>query len=489
MSPNDELLQKIGQVRSKWKAFVWMRGLAWVLGLLVAALAIGIYLATAASVPLWVIRAVSLVFAGGMAVAAVWKLILPLRRVPTDTQLAQFVEEKNPGLEQSLVSAVEAINKPKAEHGAFSFLLVKDALDRTKNVRFAETINKKKFNVFAAVNGGLVVAFLIGLFLASLFTPGGIQKLAAVFDPPTLDEMKLTVEPGSRTVPKGSDVDVKAVLSGYDANRGTIHFKYENGKEWSEAAMDVDPTGDNPTYRFRLFNLQEQVSYYVDISGKRSDEYTIKVADLPRVEKMDYTYHYPAYTGLPSKKEENAYDIIALKGTVVEVSITSNQQLKGGRIVFADKKDIPLTPSGDKQVMGKITVDRNATFRIELTNTNGDQPHMGLEEYRMQATDDQKPVVHFVKPGRDYRATNLEEVFTEAKADDDFGIKSLELVFTVNGGKEQKVDLYRNSAGASPKEISGTHTFFLEEFKVKPGDFVAYYAVATDSRNPANVVK
>src|SRR5688572_23063137 len=244
MRPNDELLQKIDQVRSKWKAFVWMRGLAWVLGLLVAALAVGIYLATVTSVPLWVIRTTSLVFLGAMAVAAVWKLILPLRRIPSDTQLAQFVEEKNPGLEQSLVSAVEAINKPKAEHGAFSFLLIKDALERTKNVRFGDTINKKKFNMFAAVNGGLVVATLIGLFLATLFIPDSIDKFfAANFDSPTLDEMTLTVEPGSVTVPKGSDVPVTAIISGYDANRGTIHFLYENSKnnEWTDAAMDVVP--------------------------------------------------------------------------------------------------------------------------------------------------------------------------------------------------------------------------------------------------------
>ncbi len=168
MRQNDELLQKIGQVRSKWKAFVWMRGLAWVLGLLVAALAIGIYLATVTSVSLSVIRNISLLFAGAMAAAAVWKLILPLRRVPTDTQLAQFVEEKNPGLEQSLVSAIETIHKPKAENGPFNFLLIKDALERTKNVRFGETINKKKFNIFAATNGALVLAILIGLFVASI---------------------------------------------------------------------------------------------------------------------------------------------------------------------------------------------------------------------------------------------------------------------------------------------------------------------------------
>ena len=119
MRPNDELLQKIGQVRSKWKAFVWMRGLAWVLGLLVASLSQSASIwRLRLGVPFWVVRTMSLVFAGGIAAVAVWKLILPLRRVPDDTQLAQFVEEKNPGLEDRLVSAVEAIQKPKAEHGA-----------------------------------------------------------------------------------------------------------------------------------------------------------------------------------------------------------------------------------------------------------------------------------------------------------------------------------------------------------------------------------
>ena len=48
----------------------------------------------------------------------------------TDEQLARFVQEKNPGLEDRLVSAVEAIHKPRPDQGMFSYLVVKDALDR-----------------------------------------------------------------------------------------------------------------------------------------------------------------------------------------------------------------------------------------------------------------------------------------------------------------------------------------------------------------------
>ena len=42
MKPNEELLQKIGQVRTKWKTLLWVRGLAWVLGVLVASIARGV---------------------------------------------------------------------------------------------------------------------------------------------------------------------------------------------------------------------------------------------------------------------------------------------------------------------------------------------------------------------------------------------------------------------------------------------------------------
>lgn len=304
MRPNDELLQKIGQLRSKWKAFVWLRGLVWVLGAIVASVALGLYLAASPSVPFATVRMLSLFFLAGVAAIAVWKLFLPLRRLPTDMQLAQFVEEKNPGLEQSLISAVEAIEKPKTEHGPFSFLLIKDALERTRNVRFGEQINKKKFNAFAALNGGLVVAFLIGLYLVSFFMPAVMEKFsAAILHPPSPDEIKLIVTPGSTTVPKGSDVTIKAVLTGYDATHATIHFLYANSKDWTEASMDVVPD-NQPTYQSRLFNLQEQVKYWVDASGKRSDEFTIQVADLPRVEKLQYTYNYPAYTGMPPMRSE-----------------------------------------------------------------------------------------------------------------------------------------------------------------------------------------
>ena len=131
MKPNEELLQKIGIVRNRWKTFLWARGLAWVLGVLVISLLISLAMADSTDIPTSAVVALRLTMVVLFAFTLVKALILPLRRVPDDTQLARFVEEKNPGLEDRLVSAVETLHKPRPEQGAFAHLLVKDALDRT----------------------------------------------------------------------------------------------------------------------------------------------------------------------------------------------------------------------------------------------------------------------------------------------------------------------------------------------------------------------
>src|SRR4030095_3552998 len=61
-------------------------------------------------------------------------------------------------------------------------------------------------------------------------------------------------------------------------------------------------------------------------------------------------------------------------------------------------------------------------------------------------------------------------------------VPSLDMYISVNGGDEKKVDLQRLKTEAA-RSLSGAHTFFLEEYGLKPGDFISYYAKARDARN------
>src|SRR5437773_11701657 len=164
MAPHEELLLKIGIVRTRWKQFLWLRGLAWVLGVTVVSLLVGLVLANSTGISGWTVTALRLGLLAAVVATVVKGLVLPLRRAPTDTQLARFIEEKNPGLQDRLVSAVDAIQKARPEQLTFVHLLTKDVLDRTRHVRFGDQVNKRKFSTFAALTGAFSFALIISLY-------------------------------------------------------------------------------------------------------------------------------------------------------------------------------------------------------------------------------------------------------------------------------------------------------------------------------------
>ena len=102
-------------------------------------------------------------------------------------------------------------------------------------------------------------------------------------------------------------------------------------------------------------------------------------------------------------------------------------------------------------------------------------------QYTIDVIDDQPPAVRFSKPGRDTQASPVEELFLEARADDDFGVQEHAAVLLGRTAAPPKtVPLLRR-----PKPLTGSrapsHTIYLEELGLKPGDFVSYYAKATDT--------
>src|SRR6185503_7937303 len=154
----------------------------------------GLALANWTSISGWTLTALQLGLLAVVVATVIRALVMPLRRTPTDTQLARFIEEKNPSLKDSLVSAVDAIEKARPEQLTFVHLLTKDVLDRTKHVRFSEQIKKRKFGAFAALTGLFSIALIVSLYVASLFFPVGSAKLLAfAIKPPDVSAIELQV--------------------------------------------------------------------------------------------------------------------------------------------------------------------------------------------------------------------------------------------------------------------------------------------------------
>ena len=206
------------------------------------------------------------------------------------------------------------------------------------------------------------------------------------------------------------------------------------------------------------------------------------MADLPYVDRLELEYHFPSYTGLALRTVEGRGDIAALEGTQVKVKIFPTMLTPGGRLLV-NGEPAKLTDVGDGTWLGSLRVEREGYYEIELARADGELVPAS-PKYTIDVLTDQPPSVSFSKPGRDTRASPIEELFLEAKADDDFGISELALIYSVNGEPEDTISLFDSQP---MPEVTAGHTLYLEELELEPGDLVSYYAQAKDNNRSSGV--
>ena len=288
----------------------------------------------------------------------------------------------------------------------------------------------------------------------------------------------ISVTPGNKTVRKRSDQAIGAQLLGFTSPKVQLFAKYASASQWEGADMRVEQGGT--AYQFLIAGVPESLEYYVEAGGVRSQTFKLNVVDLPSVKKVAVTFHYPAYLGLKDTTEDPGGDLRAVQGTVGEVSVTFDKPLASGEIVLEDGTKIALAKGANNTLTAKVPIDKDGMYHIAAIEA-GDDVRLS-EDYFIEAMKDNPPEVTITRPGRDFRASPVEEVTVAIQAKDDFGLKNVELHYTVNGGAEKTVSLLQ-AKGA--KESNGSTIISLEDFKVEPGDVVSLYATANDARTTA----
>jgi hypothetical protein len=124
-----------------------------------------------------------------------------------------------------------------------------------------------------------------------------------------------------------------------------------------------------------------------------------------------------------------------------------------------DEQDtLPLDVAESGALLGEFRVQRDGFYRILFTTAAG-KIVPGSSDYIIDVLADEAPSVAITDPGRDLRVTNVEEVFAEIEAADDYGVGRLELIYSVNGGSEQTVILFEGTS--IRQQVTASHTFFL----------------------------
>jgi hypothetical protein len=473
----------IRRVRWRWRLKVLLRGI----GLLVLA-GLATLLLTTWGLDTFRYRPVatvvlSLLTYGALAYVA-WRFIVrPLSRSVTDRDVALFIEERAPGLRAALLSAVEfgaPEDRPLLRDVSPRLVekVVEQALASSRSIGHGRAVDRDGMRQMSGLVSLAALAVVATLLINPAFLRQGVPFLLRPWGAAdAATPYSIAVSPGNAQVARGGDQLISASLAGFDAEAVEISVKI-GASEFERFPMIGNL--DTGAREFMLLRVAEDVEYIVEAEGVRSPLHRLEVIDIPYVDRIDMDLEYPAYSGLPMETIEDGGDIAALAGTTAQLRITPTVAIPGGRILVTpaseggEPYEVELAP-GDGILSGWLQISESATYRIEFENYDGAFVEAS-SRYVIDVLSDQPPVVSVDEPGRDGSATLVEEFYVEASAADDYGVAALELVWSLNGGDEATVIL----GARNRRETSGSHTFYLEEADLEPGDFIAYYARARD---------
>ncbi len=446
-------------------ALAWRRG--WVTGALVAAAALATArLGVLVLAPTGGAFVALVVLAVTVATAAVVVALGAARVTSTPVQLARLLEERLGGLDDVVVTAVDYAARP--DHAApMADRLASTALravgaDGAGAVVPAEVLQSAGRRALgAAVALAVALAVMVGPLRDAL-------DVASAYVLPS--RLTIAVEPGDVRVRAGRTVTIRARVSGSAALTPTLVAG--EGADVVPLAMTRAADG---AFEAAVADVRATFPYHVVAGARRSEAYTVTVVQPARVERIDLDYAYPPALGLAPRREDDGGDIYAPEGTAVTLRITADRPVGASALVLADGTRVALGVDGT-QSTGQLTVRTDGSYRIAFVDDDGVEMPDDTEYY-IRTLLDRPPDVRVMRPAGDKQVTPLEEVRIEARADDDFGVRSFDLVMQKAGDAEVVVPLQGNAAGLT---VNGTHTLYLEDLEVAPGDIVSYFVRARD---------
>lgn len=489
--PSALLAGKLAAVRSKKTGVEIGSGVALLLGGLVLALGMAMFLDWILDFP-WAIR--FLIFVSYLAAAGhiIWNSILiPILRQPDDDDVALLVERGNAQFATRLIASLQ-LTRPGALQTGEAPSLVRALVAETERIArpldFTAVIPTRQFRRLA---GWAVVIVAIGGVLFWKGEEVSRDLLHRAFLSREVEvprKTRIGQTSGDLRIARGDNVTLFAVAKGVVPDRARLVLKFASGRT-QEFLLDA---GKASKARFEqaLENVQDSFDYTFQIGDGKSRTARVEAVERPGIAKLDALQIYPEYTGLGTVRRSLG-DLTLLVGSKLTLTLTPTKEVARGAVKLTSSTnaapvDLPLqtNPKNPREVQVSIPISSEALtgFSIHLEDKFGFRSKDDAV-YRLEVLPDRAPVVRVTYPERkEELITQKATVLVGFEAVDDFAVKQLFLRYTIDGGEEQGIELTLDSA---TRALRRRYDWKVGALNPRPpeGAMLEYWIEARDNNN------
>ena len=402
----------------------------------------------------------------------------------TLAEIVRRIERHHPDLNKLLETASEQIAKNDP-----------DQLDYLQQRVLTEALGAahKQGWEFEA-NGRLAQAHLfhavalVVFVLAALQLPGTGDESAA-----RLAEVGVEVEPGDTEIERGTSLIISAK---FDNFRSDVQLTVQEPGQ-AKRTMTMEQSLDDPTYSYRLANVQSSAVYRVVYDGQFKENnrgdlvydgqqgklYRLSVFEYPELKSSEARLDYPEFTGRDDKVIPNTRRLTAVEGTGLTFDFQFNKPLKSAVLKVRDGEgdDIQLKQLADGSPQFQILRDfeQPGEFRYELHLEDAEgRVNEFPARYVFTVLENAAPALKFEAPAGDTEVSSIEEMRLQGVARDDFGLADAGVGYQLAGEEPHYISL--GADGLATNKLAVAHVLRMEDLGVEVGQVVSYFLWADD---------
>jgi hypothetical protein len=381
-------------------------------------------------------------------------------------QASEIIGSFFPSISDRLKNTLQLNDSLNANEGNIE-LLRASVMQRANNlsvVPFATAIDLKENKKYAKY---LIPLFLlivvIGIAAPGLFTQGTerVVNYSKEFIPEAPFDFILNTD--DLIIEEGNDLPVEVTLKG-EALPEQVYLISENGKFLMTRVSKNMFSGT-------IKKPKVSGVFHFEANEFLSDEYNLAVFGKAAIGKMEAKLMYPAYLGKTDEVIRNAGDLTVPEGTIIEWSL-----------VAKNTKHVDFVFNGFKQRFTtegiKVTKKLSENARVSLLLANKFRTKTDSSSMNISVIKDVYPSIQ-VEEMKDSTSEGVR--FFSGRISDDYGLNSLQFVYTViseDGKKRENRMSVRKTAGVDMPFDFGVD--FRRE-NVKLNDRIEYYFVVTDN--------
>jgi hypothetical protein len=378
----------LASLRRQTRRWVWIESLGWAAIAAAAIFWMTLALDWSIEPPGWV-RLGMLASGGGLLVwLCITKLVGRLLTPLPDAALAVVVERAHPACRDSLSTAIELADRPRADVDPdLVRRTTADAVAMLGDIRTAPIFRRREL-MMLAVGGAMALATVATLVAARPAVAGlWTRRMLALTDEPWPRRVQLDVEgfPGGvRTVARGSDVDVIAHVRSGGGLPDVVELRMKAPDGWRTERMGSrgGTTGEAGSFGHVIRNAVADTELEIRGGDARLGGLRLRVVEPPDLAGLQIDYQPPTYLGGDERRAASTRLVRVPRGSQVRLTCTATKSLSEARLTAtpAGSAAAPATlatleadSGADRRVITATidALDADASVELSLTDTEG----------------------------------------------------------------------------------------------------------------------